>query len=36
LQRLPAELEYLETLHDITDSDLKVAGDLTDENRFSQ
>jgi hypothetical protein len=36
LQRLPAEPEYLETLHDITDIDLKVAGDLTDENRFGQ
>jgi hypothetical protein len=36
LQRLPAEPEYLETLHDITDIDLKVTGDLTDENRFGQ
>jgi hypothetical protein len=36
LQHLPAELEYLEMLHDITDSDLKVAGDLTNENRFGR
>jgi hypothetical protein len=31
LQRLGTDPEYLATLHDITDDDLKVAGDLTDE-----
>jgi hypothetical protein len=31
LQRLGTNQEYLVTLHDITDDDLKVAGDLTDE-----
>ena len=28
--------EYLERHHDITDDDLKVTGDLTDEQRFGQ
>jgi hypothetical protein len=36
LQRLHVEPEYLATLHDITDNDMKVAGDLTDEGRFNQ
>jgi len=36
LQRLGTDPEYLATLHDITDDDLKVAGDLTDERRFGQ
>jgi hypothetical protein len=36
LQRLNIDRQYLETLHDITDEDLKVAGDLTDERRFGQ
>ena len=36
LQRLSAEPEYMATLHDITDNDLKVAGDLTDERRIGQ
>ena len=36
LQCLSIDLEYLATLHDITDDDLKVAGDLTDERRFGQ
>lgn len=26
----------MSTLHDITDDDMKVAGDLTDERRFGQ
>ena len=36
LQRLSIDPEYVATLHDITDDDLKVAGDLTDERRFGQ
>src|SRR6202451_4196177 len=36
LQRLDFDLEYLVTLLDITDDNLTVAGDLTDEGRFSQ
>lgn len=36
LKRLPCETEYLSTLHDITDEDLKVSGDLTDERRVGQ
>ena len=36
LQRLDFDLEYLVTLLDITDDDLTVAGDLTDEGRFGQ
>jgi hypothetical protein len=36
LQRLAIDQEYLRTLHPITDDDLKVAGDLTDERRFGQ
>jgi hypothetical protein len=36
LQCLSIDPEYVVTLHDITDDDLKVAGDLTDEWRFGQ
>jgi hypothetical protein len=36
LQWLPVENEYLETLHPITDNNLKVFGDLMDERRFRQ
>ena len=36
LKRLDIEPEYLATLHDIGDKDLKVSGDLTDERRFGQ
>ena len=36
LQHLQIEAEYLDTLKDITDDDMKVAGDLTDERRFGQ
>jgi hypothetical protein len=36
LQRLSMDSEYLATLREITDDDLKVAGDLTDERRFGQ
>ena len=36
LQHLSVDPEYMATLRDITDDDLKVAGDLTDERRFGQ
>jgi hypothetical protein len=36
LQRLGTDPDYLATLRNITDDDLKVAGDLTDERRFGQ
>ena len=36
LRRLQIDPEYMSTLHDITDDDMKVAGDLTDERRFGQ
>ena len=36
LQRIGTDPEYLAMLHDISDDDLKVAGDLTDERRFGQ
>ena len=36
MQRLKTDPDYLATLHDITDDDFKVAGDLTDEWRFGQ
>ena len=36
LQHLHIDPEYLGTLHDITDDDMKVAGDLTDERQFRQ
>jgi hypothetical protein len=36
LTHLEADPEYLATLHDITDNDLKVTGDITDEGRFGQ
>ena len=36
LQHLDIDPEYQAALHDITDDDLKVAGDITDERRFGQ
>ncbi|KAI0245553.1 hypothetical protein BJV78DRAFT_1158538 [Lactifluus subvellereus] len=36
LQHLPTDLEYLATLQEITDEDLKLAGDITDKRRFGQ
>ena len=36
LQWLNIDPEYLETLRDITDDELKVAGDITDDQRFRQ
>ena len=36
LRRLQIDPEYLATLCDITEDDMKVAGDLTDEGRFNQ
>lgn len=36
LQHLSIDPEYCTTLQDITDDDLKVAGDLTDERRYGQ
>lgn len=36
LHRLPCGAEYLATLREITDDDLKVSGDLTDERRIGQ
>jgi hypothetical protein len=36
LERLSNDPEYLVTLKDITDDDLKVVGDITDERRFGQ
>ena len=36
LRHLSVDPEYLATLRDITDDDLKVAGDLTDERRVGQ
>jgi hypothetical protein len=36
LRRLNIDPGYVMTLHDITDDDLKVSGDLTDERRFGQ
>ena len=36
LQHLAFDMEYLATLFDVTDDDLKVAGDLTDEGRVGQ
>ena len=36
LQHLAFNQEYLVTLHNITNDDLKVAGDLTNEQRFGQ
>ena len=36
LQRLPTDSEYLTTLHDITDDNLKLSGDITQERRFGQ
>ena len=36
LQWLDIGSDYLETLSNIADDDIKVAGDITDENRFGQ
>jgi len=36
LQHLPIDPEYLAMLCNITNDDLKVAGDITDEQRFGQ
>jgi len=36
LQRLPGDQDYLNTLHDITENDMKMSGDITEENRFGQ
>ena len=36
LQHLDIDPEYQATLYDITDDNLKVAGDITDERRFGQ
>ncbi|KAI0244965.1 hypothetical protein BJV78DRAFT_1289899 [Lactifluus subvellereus] len=36
LQHLPTDPEYLATLQEITDEDLKLAGDITNERRFRQ
>lgn len=36
LRRLPSRQEYLETLHDITENDMKMSGDITEEHRFGQ
>ena len=36
LRRLQIDPEYLATLCDITEDDMKVAGDLTDEGQFNQ
>ena len=33
---LPVDPEYLETLHDIGEDDMKMSGDITDEHRFGQ
>jgi hypothetical protein len=36
LHHFPVNQDYLGTLKDITEDDMKVAGDLTDKSRFSQ
>jgi hypothetical protein len=36
LKRLEAFPDYLSTLHDITEDDMKMSGDLTEENRYGQ
>jgi hypothetical protein len=36
LRMLPVEPQYLSTLQDITDEDLKMSGDIVEENRFGQ
>ena len=36
LNRICSDADYLGTLHHITDDDMKLAGDLTDERRFGQ
>lgn len=36
LKRLAIFPDYLATLHDITEDDMKMSGDLTEENRYGQ
>ena len=36
LRRLPVDHTYLDTLKDITEGDMKMSGDVTEENRFGQ
>lgn len=36
LRRLPVEVQYLDTLQDITEDNMKMSGDITEENRFGQ
>lgn len=36
LDNLPTDQEYLSSLREISDEDMKVSGDLTDERRFGQ
>jgi hypothetical protein len=36
LERLPVEPEYLKTLQNITEDDMKMSGDITEEHRFGQ
>jgi hypothetical protein len=36
LRRLPVDQDYLDTLKDITEADMKMSGDVTEENRFGQ
>lgn len=36
LQRLDGDQNYLSTLRDITEDDMKMSGDITEENRFGQ
>jgi hypothetical protein len=36
IRRLPVEDQYLDTLQDITEGDMKMSGDITEENRFGQ
>jgi hypothetical protein len=36
LIRLDVDREYLSTLHDITPEDMKMSGDVTEENRIGQ
>lgn len=36
LRRLPVNGQYLDTLQDITEGDMKMSGDITEENRFGQ
>ena len=36
LRRLPVDHTYLDTLKDITEADMKMSADVTEENRFGQ